>query len=228
MACIGFLSATAFAAPGISVGGGGGGGGRGDGGGPRASLNAGGGVKANVQSSDRGNRNGDDGRRSANYRGNDGINIGGRNGVTFGGDRGGINVGGRNGVSVGRDGRDYIGRSRIGDNGWDRWGIGRMDDSRYRNYSGNQWRYRRYGNDWFYWMPAGYWMFYGDGRWNRYDADSYASYYYGDNYQQPSVAANFSGPYYEDSNGFYSLNGNERVYDPSIRRVANVEGGVQR
>jgi len=189
-----------------------------------AKANLDGGAKANVQSSSRDN----DGPRSAFYRGdnnrgnNDGANLSARDA---------LNVGGKSGVSVGRDGRDYIGRNRIGDSDFDRFGIGRMDDARYRTYSGNQWRYKRYGSDWFYWMPAGYWMFYGDGRWNRYEPDSYATYYYGDTYQQPqqpATTAGFNGPYYEDSSGFYHMNGNQRVYDPQIQRVANVEGNVQR
>jgi len=191
----------------------------------KANINSG--AKANVQG---GNRDGD-GPRSSFYRGDsnrnsdirdndhDGVNLNAKDGV---------NIGGRDGVTIGRDGRNYIGRTRIGDSDFDRYGIGRLDANRYASERGNQWRYRHYGNDWFYWMPAGYWMFYGDGRWNRYDADAYSTYYYGDNYQQPAAAANFSGPYYEDSNGFYHMNGNQRVYDPNIQRVANVEGNVQR
>jgi len=255
-----FLSATAFGQINLGGGGKGGDGGRGgnrgggDGGAARIESR----VNANVQGGNRGNdgNRGGDGNRSAarnnsndndrrdndndrgsnrdrdgvNFSTRDGLNIGGREGVNLGGARGGVNIGGRNGVNIGRDGRDYIGRSRIGDTGWDRYGIGRLDDNRYRNYRGNQWRYQRYGSDWFYWMPAGYWMFYGNGRWNRYDPDTYATYYYGDNYVQPqqAVQANFNGPFYEDSNGFYYLNGSERVYDPSIQRVANATGPTQR
>jgi hypothetical protein len=109
-------------------------------------------------------------------------------------------------------------RGKIGDNNWDRWGVGRLDDSRFRNNAGNDWRYRRWGNEWWYWMPAGYWMYWRNGDWTRYDADSYS---YGDqgNY------ASFSGPYYEDSNGFYYLQNDRRIYDPQIRRVGNEVGG---
>jgi hypothetical protein len=115
-------------------------------------------------------------------------------------------------------------RSRIGDRDWDRWGIGALDADRYRNYSGNDWRYRRSNNEWFYWMPAGYWMFYRDGRWDRYNADTYTVYDNSSNVQQ----ANFNGPYYEDQNGFYYVQGGRRIYDPQIQRVASAGGPVQR
>jgi hypothetical protein len=110
-------------------------------------------------------------------------------------------------------------RGRIGDSNWDRWGVGRLDDSRFRNSSGNDWRYRRWGNEWWYWMPAGYWMFWRNGDWVRYDPDAYT---YGDTYQGNYAASN--GPYYEDSNGFYYIDGGRRIYDPSIRRVGGAVG----
>jgi hypothetical protein len=119
-------------------------------------------------------------------------------------------------------------RSRIGDRDWDRWGIGALDADRYRNYSGNDWRYRRSNNEWFYWMPAGYWMFYRDGRWDRYNPDTYTVY---DNTYNNGYAAqnsNFNGPYYEDQSGFYYVQGGRRTYDPQIQRVASAAGPVQR
>jgi hypothetical protein len=81
-------------------------------------------------------------------------------------------------------------------------------------------RYRRWGNEWWYWMPAGYWMFWRNGDWVRYDTDAYT---YDDNYQQGNYAS-FNGPYYEDSNGFYYMQNGRRIYDPQIRRVANEVG----
>jgi len=163
----------------------------------------------------------------------DGINVGGKDGINIDAGKGGISVDSQRNKDRDNDRKDnnrrddndrrrddLTKRARIGDGDWDRFGIGRLDDSRYRNQSGNQWRYKRYGNDWFYWAPAGYWMFYGNGNWNRYSPDVYATYYYGDNYvpRQQVVPANFNGPYYEDSNGFYYMNGNQRVYDPTIHR----------
>jgi len=207
--------------------------------------------KANMQSN--ANRNNDAARRATNNANRDGVNIGGRDGINIDAGRNGLQVDSqrdkdrdnarRNDNNRNKSDRDrnnngrrddLTSRGRIGDSDWDRFGIGRLDNNRYRNYSGNQWRYQRYGNDWFYWMPAGYWMFYGNGRWNRYDADVYSTYYYGNNYAQPPVQqtqvvpANFNGPFYEDSSGFYYMNGNQRVYDPSIQRVATTDGAIQR
>jgi hypothetical protein len=191
--------------------------------------------KGNVQTN--ANRNNDAARRATNNANRDGVNIGGRDGINVDAGRNGLQVDSQRNKDRDNDRRnnndrrdDLTRRGRIGDSDWDRFGVGRLDNDRYRNYSGNQWRYKRYGSDWFYWMPAGYWMYYGNGRWNRYDADSYATYYYGDNYVQPqqAVQANFNGPFYEDSAGFYYMNGNQRVYDPSIQRVAATDGAVQR
>jgi len=196
---------------------------------------------------DRGNsnkRDNDKDRGNANNNKNDnknrdGVNIGGKDGINIDAGKGGIVVDSQRNRDRDNDRKDnnrrddndrrrddLTKRARIGDGDWDKFGIGRLDDSRYRNQSGNQWRYKRYGNDWFYWAPAGYWMFYGNNHWNRYSPDVYATYYYGDNYipQQQIVPANFNGPYYEDSNGFYYMNGNQRVYDPSIRRMVTATG----
>jgi len=180
-------------------------------------------------------KNRDDKNRSDKNR--DGVNIGGKDGINIDAGKGGIAVDSQRNKDRDNDRRDgdrrdnndrrrddLTKRGHMGDSDFDRFGIGRLDDNRYRNQSGNQWRYKRYGSDWFYWTPSGYWMYYGNNRWNRYDPDSYATYYYGDSGyvpQQAAVPANFNGPYYEDSNGFYYMNGNQRVYDPSIRRGAN-------
>ncbi len=53
--------------------------------------------------------------------------------------------------------------------------------------------------------PGGYWMYYRNGDWSRYNVDNYVD------------ASN--GPYYEDDNGFFWLQGDRKVYDPQIRRV---------
>ncbi len=159
-----------------------------------------------------------------------GVNIeAGRRGAEVNIDRRGANVDSNRGRDFDRDrNRNSSNRSRIGDRDWDRWGIGVLDANRYRNYSGNDWRYRRSGNEWFYWMPAGYWMFYRDGRWDRYNPDTYTVYNNTYNNGNAVQNANFNGPYYEDQNGFYYMQGGRRIYDPQIQRVAGVGGQVQR
>jgi hypothetical protein len=157
-----------------------------------------------------------------------GVDVGPRSGVNVDVDRGrrsaDVDVNrGRVNVEVNRN------RTRIGDRDFDRRGIGTVDMDRYRRFADrdNSWRYRRLGNEWWYWVPGNYWMFYRDGRWNRYDVDTYTEY---DAYPSNADAqpANFSGPYYEDSNGFYYVQGGRRIYDPQIQRVASAAGPVQR
>ena len=50
-------------------------------------------------------------------------------------------------------------------------------------------------------------MYWRNGGWTRYNVDNY-------------VVA-LSGPYYEDENGFFWLQGDRKVYDPQIRRVGS-------
>jgi hypothetical protein len=115
-------------------------------------------------------------------------------------------------------------RANLGDRDFDRHGIGALDDSRFRDRNDNRWRFSKWRNQWWYWMPAGYWMTWNGDRWNRYDEGSYVDNYNNNDQQQ---ASNFSGPYYEDQNGFYYLDGNRRVYDQQIRRVGNSLGSTQ-
>jgi hypothetical protein len=141
-------------------------------------------------------------------------------------DRNGANMQverGRDGANVNVDRNRNVDRARLGDREFDRHNIGALDDSRFRGRNDNRWRYSRWHNQWWYWMPAGYWMVWNNDRWNRYDADAYV-----DNYsdQQP-LASNASGPYYEDRNGFYYFEGNRKIYDPQIRRVANSVGRAE-
>jgi hypothetical protein len=70
-------------------------------------------------------------------------------------------------------------------------------------------------------LPTGSWDYWRDGRWYPYDANNYTYY---ENEPAPVAAANFNGPYYEDQNGFYYMNGSQRVYDPQVRRVAGEVG----
>jgi hypothetical protein len=135
-----------------------------------------------------------------------------------------VDVNGRTRVNIGRDA--YVDRkAHLGDRDFDRRGIGPLDDTRFNGRADNNWRYRRWGNEWWYWTPASAWMFYRDGRWNNYDADSYVDVYANPSYGNVGqVSANFNGPYYEDSNGFYYMQGGRRVYDPQIRRVGEQIG----
>lgn len=112
---------------------------------------------------------------------------------------------------------------RLGASDFDRNGIGRLDADRFRDRNDNRWRYSQWHNHWWYWQPGGYWVFWNGDRWNRYDADNYVDDYY---YAQPQgqMAANASGPYYEDQGGFFTYQGNRKVYDPHIQRVSNEVG----
>jgi hypothetical protein len=111
---------------------------------------------------------------------------------------------------------------RLGDNNFDRRGVGRLDASRFANERNDNWRFRRWGNEWWYWLPTGSWAYWRGDRWYPYNYDSYVD--YNDYQNQAPVANNFNGPYYEDQNGFYYLEGNQRVYDPQIRRVGGEVG----
>jgi hypothetical protein len=108
--------------------------------------------------------------------------------------------------------------NKMGDSNWDKNGIGSMDESKHKDDKDNKWRYQHMGKDWWYWMPGGYWDYYRYGRWNRYNVDTYV-----DMSPAPSNGS-ANGPYYEDQNGFYYLNGNRKVYDPQIQRVASPGG----
>jgi hypothetical protein len=214
-ACLGMCADVAFGAPRGREGGGGGG---------RDGGNVGGAVSEAVDGTHA------DGGANL-HAGPANINAGpGGAKVDVGGTRGGAKVD----TDRGRDGnnmdanrnRNSSKNVRIGDRDFDKYGIGALDAERHRRNGDrdNQWRYNRLGNDWFYWMPAGYWMYYRDGRWDRYNVDTYTVYDNGSAVQN----ANFNGPYYEDSNGFYYMQGGRRVYDPQIHRVAGVDGPIQR
>jgi hypothetical protein len=124
------------------------------------------------------------------------------------------------GPNIGRE--YYLDRTaHLGDRSYDKRGIGALDEARYATSRDSNWRYRRWGNEWWYWLPTGTWDYWRDGRWYPYDYDNYVDVY---QQNQPIQAANYNGPYYEDQNGFYYLNGNRRVYDPQIRRVAGEVG----
>jgi hypothetical protein len=127
------------------------------------------------------------------------------------------------GPNIGREA--YVARnSHLGDQNFDRRGVGALDANRFANARDNNWRYRRWGNEWWYWLPTGSWMYYRDGRWNNYAYDSYVDY---NQYQnQPVAGASSNGPYYEDQNGFYYFNGNQKVYDPGIIRQGSSVGAV--
>jgi hypothetical protein len=98
----------------------------------------------------------------------------------------------------------------MGDSSFDKNGIGKMDDSKHQHDSDNKWRFQHMGNHWWYWMPGGYWNYYSDGNWCQYNQDTYVD-------DSPPVQAG-NGPLYEDQDGFYYLNGDQKVYDQSIHR----------
>jgi hypothetical protein len=110
------------------------------------------------------------------------------------------------------------GKKQMGDSNWDKNGIGSMDESKHKGEKDNQWRYQHMGNNWWYWMPGGYWSYWRYGHWNRYNSDNYV-----DVGSAPSNGSGY-GPYYEDENGFYHLDGNRKVYDQQIQRVATPGG----
>jgi hypothetical protein len=110
--------------------------------------------------------------------------------------------------------------AKLGDRNYDRRGIGALEEGRYANNRDNNWRYRRWGDEWWYWLPTGSWDYWRAGRWYPYDVNSYTY----ENEPAPVTAANFNGPYYESQNGFYYMDGSRRVYDPQIRRVAGEVG----
>jgi hypothetical protein len=97
-------------------------------------------------------------------------------------------------------------KSDLGDSGFDKHGIGKMDESKYKDRKDNDWRYKQWGSEWWYWMPGGYWSYWRGNGWHRYDVDAYVDY------------SNSSGPYYEDQNGFYTMQDGRKVYDPHIHR----------
>jgi hypothetical protein len=108
---------------------------------------------------------------------------------------------------VSNDNKKFDSKKNLGDNNFDKNGIGSLDEKKFSNEKDNKWRYSRKGNAWWYWAPGGYWMYWRNGDWSRYNVDNYVD--------------ALSGPYYEDDNGFYSLQGDRKVYDPQIRRVGS-------
>ena len=116
-----------------------------------------------------------------------------------------------NGPNVGRG--SFVNRNEpLGDQGFDKHHVGSLDESKYKNRRDNNWRYRHWGDEWWYWVPDGYWMYWHNGNWVRYD-DTYVD--------ASATQPGSSGPYYEDDKGFYSMQNGHRVYDPEIRRIAN-------
>ena len=184
-------------------------------------ANVGGNVSGNIQKDSGANVGRNDGGRDGNSGRNVESAVDGRDGNRSGRDNVAANVDrGRSDLDRNRDGD----RGRLGDRDFDRHGIGALDDGRYRGRNDNRWRYSKWHNQWWYWMPAGYWMVWDSGRWNRYNEGSYVDNYY--NNQQP-LASNASGPYYEDQNGFFYYEGNRKIYDAQIHRIANSVGRAE-
>jgi hypothetical protein len=106
----------------------------------------------------------------------------------------------------------YIDRNQqLGDQGFDKHRVGALDESKYKDRHDDNWRYRHWGREWWYWVPAGYWMYWRDGRWVRYEEASYS-------YEDEPQNEQLNGPWYEDSKGFYSMQNGRRVYDSHIHR----------
>ncbi len=103
--------------------------------------------------------------------------------------------------------KKFDNKKNLGDNNFDKNGVGSLDEKKFSNEKDNKWRFSHKGNGWWYWTPGGYWMYWRNGGWSRYNADNYID--------------ALSGPYYEDENGFYWLQGDRKVYDPQIRRVGS-------
>jgi hypothetical protein len=97
---------------------------------------------------------------------------------------------------------------KLGEDGFDKNGVGKVDEKQFSDRKDNKWRYWQRGNAWWYWMPGGYWSYWNDGGWHRYNSDTYSDY----------SSNGAIGPYYEDQNGFYLLDGNRKVYDPHVHR----------
>jgi hypothetical protein len=83
-----------------------------------------------------------------------------------------------------------------------------MDDKKFSGDrdKNNHERFQKHGKDWWYWTRSGHWSYYRGGQWYDYDEDSYVD------------TATSRGPFYEDQNGFFFLDGNRKIYDPQIHR----------
>ena len=102
---------------------------------------------------------------------------------------------------------------KMGDSGFDKNGIGRMDEKRFSGDKNSKERFQQHGKEWWYWTHSGHWCYWRGGQWCTYDADTYCD------------IGSARGPFYEDQNGFILLNGSHKVYDLLIHRAAR-EGGA--
>ncbi len=114
----------------------------------------------------------------------------------------------------------------LGHHGFDEHGIGRLDEREFRDRHDNNWRYAHWHNQVWYWLPTGSWTYWNGTTWIPYNAATYVDSYVVQPYAvQPQLAVAGAGPYYEDQGGFYTMQGGQKVYDPSIQRVS-VGSGV--
>jgi hypothetical protein len=99
---------------------------------------------------------------------------------------------------------------KLGDIGFDKNGIGRMDDKKFSNDKdkNNKERFQKHGKEWWYWTHSGQWRYWRGGQWCDYDQDTYVD------------IGGARGPFYEDQNGFFSLDDGRKIYDPQIHRYA--------
>ena len=106
----------------------------------------------------------------------------------------------------------------MGDRSYDRNGIGFLDESRYHDSHDDHWRYHNYNGSWFYWTPNRNWVYWSGGTWVVYDPNTYVTPTFAGPAPAAAIVSPVAGPYYEDGDGFYSLQGGVKVYDPSILR----------
>ncbi len=106
-----------------------------------------------------------------------------------------------------RIGNDH---DRLGDRDFDHNGIGVIVRPNYA--TGNDWRYRTLHGERWYFTPQNTWMYYRGGAWVNYDVNTYSVSTY-------AAPLDFHGPYYEDSQGFFSIHSGIKIYDEHIQRV---------
>jgi hypothetical protein len=99
---------------------------------------------------------------------------------------------------------------KIGDSGFDKNGIGKMDEKKFSGDKdkNNKERFQKHGKEWWYWTHSGHWRYWRGGQWCEYDPDTYVD------------VDGARGPFYEDQNGFFSLDDGRKIYDRQIHRSA--------
>ncbi len=97
-------------------------------------------------------------------------------------------------------------KAKLGDANFDKNGIGPIDESKHAGDKGIGWRYQKLGNDWWFWTPSGHWCYNRGGQWCIYNPSTYIS------------LNGAKGPFYEDQQGFFTLQNGQKTYDSTIHR----------